>query len=251
MKVGWLHDGGNADGTQGGAELTQAEFKAAAPDGVEIVDCPTGGVVEGLDRYVVHNCVTYRPEDVWPIEGRAVKYLHDVWPHGDLSVKASLLKSAKLVCCSPLQRDRLGLSEAEAIPPPVDLARFRAAARENGSERRGAIAVGPWMNHGKAPHLAAEWAKGNGGLDFVGGGPLAPAGSFQVPYESMPALFTKYRTFVHLPTVLEPFGRTVVEAWAAGCQIVTNRLVGARWWIEEQPEALETAAEDFWKLVLA
>ena len=37
MRVGWLFDQGEAIG---GAELTQAEFRAAAPDGVEVIDCP-------------------------------------------------------------------------------------------------------------------------------------------------------------------------------------------------------------------
>jgi glycosyltransferase involved in cell wall biosynthesis len=54
-----------------------------------------------------------------------------------------------------------------------------------------------------------------------------------------------------LPTVIEPFGRLVAEAWAAGCRIVTNDLVGAKYWIQNDPDAIETAAEDFWKLVLA
>jgi glycosyltransferase involved in cell wall biosynthesis len=67
----------------------------------------------------------------------------------------------------------------------------------------------------------------------------------------MPALLARYETFVFLPTVIEPFGRLVAEAWAAGCRIVTNDLVGAKYWIQNDPDAIETAAEDFWKLVLA
>ena len=37
MRVGWIADD---PGYVGGAELTQAEFRAAAPEGVEVVDCP-------------------------------------------------------------------------------------------------------------------------------------------------------------------------------------------------------------------
>jgi hypothetical protein len=61
-RVGWLAD---AATIKGGAELTQEEFRRAAPEGVEIVDCPPGGVVPGLDVYAIHNCITYslrRPE---------------------------------------------------------------------------------------------------------------------------------------------------------------------------------------------
>jgi glycosyltransferase involved in cell wall biosynthesis len=66
----------------------------------------------------------------------------------------------------------------------------------------------------------------------------------------MPALLARYETFVHLPVVIEPFGRLIAEAWAAGCAVVTNNLVGAKWWITENPDGLYTAGEDFWKVVL-
>jgi hypothetical protein len=37
MRVGWLAD---VPDLPGGAEFTQAEFRAAAPEHVEIIDCP-------------------------------------------------------------------------------------------------------------------------------------------------------------------------------------------------------------------
>ena len=70
-------------------------------------------------------------------------------------------------------------------------------------------------------------------------------------YQGMPALLARYSTFVYLPMVIEPFGRVVAEAWAAGCEVITNELVGARYWIEQDPGALETTAGDFWDLVVA
>jgi glycosyltransferase involved in cell wall biosynthesis len=79
---------------------------------------------------------------------------------------------------------------------------------------------------------------------------FAPQGSAQVSYEEMPEMLARFKTFVHLPSVLEPFGRSTVEAWAAGCEVVVNSLVGGRYWITEAPEKLETAAEDFWACVL-
>lgn len=249
MRVGWLHDGGNADGTQGGAELTQAEFRAAAPKGVEVVDCPSGGVVAGLDRYVAHNVVFYSVDDLRAAGGKLLKYWHDVGPHIRPDVAEELRERARHICCSPIQRDHLGLT-AELIPPAVDLERFRAARSQNGVVRSGIVALGPWMNHGKNPRPIIEWSLGEQ-VDFYGEGPLAPPGARPVPYDELPALLARYETFVHLPLVIEPFGRGVVEAWATGCRVVTNRLVGARYWIEERPESLDTAAADFWKLVTA
>jgi glycosyltransferase involved in cell wall biosynthesis len=247
MRVGWLVD--RVDVT-GGAELTQAELRAATPSGVEVVDCPPGQVDESCDQFVIHNCMTYTLADLEPLTGRrVVKYHHDVGPWLPADVKAWLARNAEPVCCSPIQAEYMGL-DAHLIPPPVNLARFaEAAARVNG-DRAGVVSVAAWGNHDKAAHRVAEWSVQNEtSVDFYGGGALAPPGSQQVAYERMPDLLASYETFVFLPTALEPFGRLVAEAWAAGCKIVTNGLVGARYWIEERPEAIETAAADFWSVV--
>lgn len=236
MKVGWLTDSLEPPG---GAELTQAEFRAAAP--VEIVDVLPGQDVEA-DVYVVHNCMSYPPETVEMLRGKKVyRYHHDVRPQ--LPIKAGH------IFCSPLQRDRMGM-KGKCIPPPIPLERFRAAS-EAAESRSGAVCVASWANPAKAPWRVSEWANGNGGVDFFGEGPYAPAGSVALAYEQVPEVLARYRTFVYLPTVLEPFGRAVVEAWASGCKLVTNGLVGAKYWITEKPEALETAAGDFWEIVLS
>jgi glycosyltransferase involved in cell wall biosynthesis len=248
MRIGWLAD--EADLT-GGAELTQAEFRAAAPEGVETVTCSPGRVDPDCDRYVIHNCVSYTLQDLQVIGGkRAVKYWHDVGPHLQPDVRAWLDRYAVRVCCSPVQADYMGIA-ARCIPPAVDLSRFDEAASRVNGDRRGAVCVGSWRNYGKAPHSAAKWGAENGGIDFYGGGMFAPPGSLEVEYDAMPDLLARYRTFVFLPAVIEPFGRLVAEAWAAGCEVVTNNLVGARYWIETDPDALETAATDFWATVTA
>lgn len=248
MRVGWLVD---QAGNPGGAELTQDEFRQAAPEGVEIVDCPAGEVASDCDRYVIHNCVQYTVEDLAAVTGKpAVKFWHDVGPWLQDGVRDWLYTQAQAVCCSPLQADYMGLQDAKLIPPPVDLARFVAAGAKSNGNRKGSVCIGSWRNYGKAPHKAAEWAAGNGGIDFYGGGPLAPPGSEELAYDQMPAVLAKYQTFVFLPSVLEPFGRVVAEAWAAGCELVVNGLVGAGYWIEENPDAITTAAEDFWTVVL-
>lgn len=242
MNVGWLMD---ASPYVGGAELTQAEFRAAAPDGVEIIDCPAGDVTAGLDAYVVHNCVTYTLDDLDGINAPVVKYWHDVGPHVPREVREWLAWNAQEVCCSPLQQQEMRLDGA-VVPPAMDLSRFEAAAS---CERSGSVSVAAWQNPGKAPEQVAKWGAENGGVQFFGGGPFAPPGSVWVPQENMPALLSRFERFVFLPTALEPFCRTVAEAWAAGCEIVTNGLVGARYWLEDNPDGLTTAGEDFWKLV--
>jgi len=246
MRVGWIADEARQIG---GAELTQAEFRQAAPEGVEIVDCLPGAVDDSCDAYVVHNCVRYDLLDLEVIKSRpAVKYWHDVGPWLADGARELLDKHATAVCCSPIQADYMGLQDAAMIPPPVNLSRFEEAAKHVNGNRAGAVSVGSWRNHGKAPWRASEWARGN--IDFYGDGPMAPRGCVPVAYEDMPALLARYSTFVHLPTVIEPFGRLVAEAWAAGCELVTNNLVGALHWIQNDPGAIESASRDFWRLVV-
>lgn len=249
MNVGWLADKSRS---VGGAELTQAEFRARAPEGVTVMDCPPGEVLPGLDRYVIHNCVSYSADDLRVATEKrpAVKYWHDVGPWLTPEKHEVLRAGTTPVCCSPAQAEYMGLG-AVLIPPPVDASAFEAAAAAMpAADRAGAVSVGSWRNFGKGAHRAAEWAQLHGvELDFYGGGEWAPRGSVEVPYEAMPALLARYERFVFLPTVLEPFGRLVYEAWSAGCQLETNRLVGALHWIEENPDAVATAADDFWSVV--
>jgi hypothetical protein len=258
MRVAWLADLSNTDGSgPGGAEMTQAEFCAAAPDGVEIVYVAKDrlGDAGDCDIACVFNVALYPEETVQALEGkRVVRYWNDVAPHGSPDLTRWLLANSMNVFCSPLHYERFpwingNKPEYALIPPPVDLQPFRKAAQAS-QERSGAVSVASWRGWGKTPDLAQQWAQGNGGIDFYGGGQCAPPGSVQVPYEQLPGLLAKYETFVYLPTAIEPFCRTVAEAHAAGCEIVTNRLVGANYWLQCDPGAIDTAPEDFWKLVL-
>jgi hypothetical protein len=247
-RVGWIVD--QPEGT-GGAELTQSELRAAAPAGVEIIDCPAGQVDTSCDVYCVHNCVDYSAKELSVIEHRpTIKYWNDVGPWLTPEVRSLLARHAWPICCSPLQARYMRLSSAVLIPPPVDLERFETAAMSVNGNRAGSVCVASWRNLGKGAQRAFDWGQANGGIDFYGSGPLAPDGARAVAYPGMPALLARYRTFVFLPTVIEPFGRLVAEAWAAGCAIVTNNLVGAKHWIETNPDAIRTAATDYWKTVL-
>lgn len=249
MRVGWLADEHPAIG---GAELTTAEFRAAKPKGVEIIDCPAGKVDLTCDRYVIQNNVTYFLDDMTLLEGKPVtKYWHDVGPWVQEGVRVWLDANATSICCSPLQASYMGLEGAHLIPPPVNLKRFMDAAGRVNGNRRGNVCVGSWRNHGKAPHRVAEWAVENGPVQFFGDGVFAPPGSEGVPYEQMPALLASFERFVYLPNVIEPFGRVVAEAWGAGCELVINGNVGAAYWLTERPEAMQTAGDDFWAVVLS
>jgi hypothetical protein len=257
MKVGWLV--GKPSYT-GGAELTQAEFRLAAPEDVEVVNCPPGEVVE-CDRYVAHNVVPYELDDLHKLSSRpVVKYQHDVWPQGHADVRRFLLERAKLIFCSPLHKERFPWPHKDdgvCIPPPINLDRFKTPSRQVNRQKKGAVAVAQWRNGGKGQQNIVEWSDKNETLlNVYGPGPYIPIGPNidyrgELQYADIPRILWQYETFVHLPAVLEPFGRAVAEAHAAKCNLVVNNLVGARYWIEQEPGKIETAAEDFWRVVLS
>jgi glycosyltransferase involved in cell wall biosynthesis len=227
------------------------EFAAAAPEDVDFTDLKEAGTV------VIGNCVTISP-GIIPglIDRRVIRYHHDLAQHEAPILRSWLDENAEHIFTSPLHRDRYG-REGALVPPPVDLARFRPnrQTRRN-TERSGACTVGSWQNPGKGAHLIAEWSVRNSEeVDCFGFGPYAPAGPGirnhgAVTQGELPQILHGFERFVFLPTSVEPFGRCVVEAWAAGCEIVVNDLVGARYWLEKKPEALESATETFWRVVL-
>jgi hypothetical protein len=244
MKVAWLQDD---PGYVGGAELTCAEFKAAAPEGVEVVDVPWDKFETGFDVTVVHNHFQYHDADLESITGRVVRYYHDVRPQ---RVKPDLA-----IFCSPLQRDYMGL-EGVCIPPALNLSAFKPNRqhRRNG-KREGTCSIAQWRNPGKGAFLIEEWAEANGPVTVYGEGEFFPRGpniDFMGPLDQAAVAQTlwEYERFVFLPFEQEPYCRSVVEAWAAGCEVVTNDLIGARHWIANDPDALTTAADDFWQAVL-
>lgn len=254
MKVGWLAD---AVAYTGGAELSLQALAAAAPEDVELISCPAGEVDPACDTYVIGNCTQYSVADLERTKPTRIKIVSDMWPAGKPEVRADLLKTAKLVMRSPLHVDRfphdLIRKHVTLLPPPIDLERFRAAA----SERPRMPDSNCWLGmafYGKGVRQLDEWSDANGPVDFYGHGPVSPSSNTVqhkggVPYESVPAVLAAYERFVFLPTQVEPFARTVVEAWAAGCELIVNRNIGALHWIENEPAALETAAADFWKVV--
>ena len=244
ISVGWLADKHNPPG---GAEFTQQEFRDAAPSDISVRDVETRGPLPAdIDKFVVHNCLTYERIPDW---APVIRYVHDL--------TGIHCKPDKVIFCSPQQRDKYEM-DGELIPPPIDLAKFRPPrqVKRNG-KRNGICCVGAFMNPGKGGHLVEDWATTNDKIvDFYGWGPFSPQGPHiqdrgPIDKHLVPQLLWQYETFIFLPTCLEPFGRCVAEAWAAGCQVITNDLVGAKWWIENEPDALETAAGDFWKSVLA
>lgn len=246
MRVGWLQDD---PGYVGGAELTAQSFRDAAPKGVQTVDCPPGNVKPGLDRYVIQNCVRYGVNDLREIgDAPHVKYVHDMWPHGDPGVKQELLAAADLVFCSPAQRTKYGV-EGYVVPPPIDTKRF---VPWNVTERKGTCTIGAWHNNGKGQARLVEWAEEHDEVvDVYGPGLFTPHGPYlrqmgHLNPAEVPETLWRYERFVFLPTSFEPFGRCAVEAKLAGCELIVNKNIGG---LEVGRLGLDQAAQNFWSIV--
>jgi glycosyltransferase involved in cell wall biosynthesis len=246
--IGWLQD---PQPFEGGAELDAAALLAACPH--DLVMMPPGRVEPGCDMYVAANVTKYQPGDVAQLERAPfVKVVNDSWEHGDAAIRDAVLARADTVVFrSPLHRDRFRhpySGVAELVPSHVDLSPFRAAT---GTVDRADRAV--WVAHALGAErkaglaVAKRWAADRGvPLDAYGHGcELGP-----VPHRNMPELLAGYRWFVHAMGRggYEPFGRAVVEAWAAGCHLVVGESTGALHWLRTDPDAIETAAHDFWAL---
>jgi hypothetical protein len=258
MIVGWIAD---YPPYQGGAEIAARRFVRMRPSGIHICQSEPSAVPREVDVYVIHNCTQYDTSLI-PIISRkpVVKYIHDVWPSGDSELRRWLISHADLIYSSPLQKRHLMHAPPESqrpgvfIPPPIDygaLSLMGSAAEE----RKGTV----WLSRfsmEKGYQNVAHWgAEHNEVVDAYGirMGVLYPSKWIRLnrpvsEYE-VPKLLSQYKRLIHLPLEIEPFGLSVAEGWAAGCDLVLNDNVGAKWWIENKPEELKDSALRFWKYV--
>ena len=260
FRLGWLAD--PETDVIGGAELTCRELLRRAPREVKIVPCPPDDVRRGCDAYVVHNVTGYPADAVEALaQAPVVKYVHDVHQRGAPELRDFLLAhAAAVIFVSPLQLASFPYptrAPAGLMPPAIELGPFRRAARKReGRRRRGTIWIGQMTGAHKGLGNAVRWAQRNGTVDFYGAGQLRPRGSRvryhgQVQPEDVPDLMARFKRFLLLPRGVDSCGRTVLEASAAGCELVVNERVGAMWWLRHRPEEVETGAERFWEVVRA
>lgn len=255
--LGWLADA--ETDVIGGAELCVRRLEATRPEDVEIVRCPPGHVVEGLDGYAIHNCTTYRFRDVEPILNRpVVKVVYEQWPHGDPLLRRELLnRSAVALFLSPPHLEQFPYPvgcPVRLMPTIVDLSSFAAFPRPQ--ERRGTIWLAQMTSAHKGVEEAVAWAEEHGEVvDFYGGGPMRPApGKYvrdrgQIPWEQVPVVMAEHQRFLFLPRSLDTCSRTIFEARAAGLELVVNENCGAMWWIRNRPDLIEQGHRIFWDTV--
>jgi hypothetical protein len=256
MRIGWLAD--PPEDVVGGAELASAALRAAAPAGYRVAPCLPDAIVPA-DAYVVMNCTRYGASVLQQLaEAPVIKVVSDWWEWGDPHLRAWLLESSALVVLrSPIHRANFPwpiAAPVQLLPSPLDLAAFRKHALPAEQRNGRAVWLGQMTSGWKGEQQAARWATAQQiHIDFYGAGPFVPDESEyvhlrgQIQYADVPDVLGSYTWFVFLPQRPGSFGRTVVEAWAAGCRLVANTNPGALWWIENRPADLDHGALLFWQ----
>jgi glycosyltransferase involved in cell wall biosynthesis len=125
-------------------------------------------------------------------------------------------------------------AKTEVVNCGVDLERFRPLPRGEGGERPAFLCVGSLSERKNVLRLARAFERlGHGSLTFVGDGPLRAelegrprvhlTGS--LPHDRVPELVAA-ADVVCQPSLVEPFGQSLLEALACGRPVVATRVGG-------------------------
>lgn len=260
-KIGWLQ---SDIGIQGGAEMSCGALMSNAPEWVEGYICPpTKRPPRDLDAFIIQNSTTYTQR--W-IEELALKpiirHVRDPWFAGDAVLRRWILDyAALLIFSSPPQVEAFAYpfdAPYVVLPVPVDLRAFKDAAKP-AEERKGTVFVGR-VDIYKGAHRVIDWALRTGeALKVVGDNRYMSFGDLpehiefvgQVGYKEMPELLGAAKRYIAFPEWPEAFGRSVAEAWAAGCELLIEGRVGAQWWIDNEPERIgfDGPIAEFWAAI--
>jgi glycosyltransferase involved in cell wall biosynthesis len=125
--------------------------------------------------------------------------------------------------------------KTEVVNSGVDLDRFRVLTRDqNGGDGPRFVCVGSLTERKNVVRLADAFARfGRGRLTFVGDGPLRSqlegradvCVTGRVPHGEVPAWIAA-ADVVCAPSLLEPFGQSILEAMACGRTVVATRVGG-------------------------
>jgi len=210
-------------------ELRRAVRAASPPDVVWAhFLVPTGAIAASVDAPLV---VTAHGRDVRNI---------GAFPGVARITRRVVERASTVIAVSDYLRRELELKVPEArgktvvIDSGVDLERFAVANGAGAVEHPAFVAVGSLTERKNPVRLADAFATlGRGSLTFVGDGPLRSQLEGRervriigrVPHERVPSLLAAADVLC-APSLLEPFGQSILEAMAAGRTVVATRVGG-------------------------
>jgi glycosyltransferase involved in cell wall biosynthesis len=172
--------------------------------------------------------------------GRDVRNIGTIPGVGALTARVVRRASAVIAVSDYLRRELetklpLARGKTEVVNSGVDLDRFRLLSRDGGgTDGPEFVFIGSLTERKNVVRLADAFARlGRGRLTFVGDGPLRArlegrAGvcvTGRVPHDEVPAWIAA-ADVVCAPSLLEPFGQSVLEAMACGRTVVATRVGG-------------------------
>lgn len=232
---------------RGGAEMSDAEYFAAAPDWVDVwrvhPDQLVGVDVREFDRVLITgtDCLTELQMQYLALF-KPMVFVH----HAQTRTAGRMVllqQAAPFVCHTPahlaVEREWCDLSDARFVLSALN-------PDECWIEQKERFALWAARNHPlKGRNQAALWATQNG-LPFLH--------VSDVPRDEVLALMAAAEWFVHLPLAFESECRSVMEAVLSGCKVHANDLVGItsfdQWqdagWLSDQ---IGSAPDLFWEAV--
>lgn len=256
-RVGWVNDFNKL----GGGEESQKRLIERATFTVDFMTPKTFKTGYGL--YIINNVRTFTTEQVeYLLRSRFVMCWRDVLSDDHNLIKGLAEKAFKNIFLSPLHlatfKEKYGLAPHNqfVIPPLFD------DVQDADNDREGICWFGSIWPH-KGIESVLLWARNNNTvIDFYGTGHEQIIEQLKISkYANYKGLADKtvlkeYKYFIHMPTVIEAFGRAAFEAFLAGCHVLHNGLIGAfsfDWNYENKREALSDCSyqgKAFWDVVV-
>jgi glycosyltransferase involved in cell wall biosynthesis len=259
MRVGWISD--PISDYLGGAELVERDLLDTCPMDAEIIRYQSElEPLPNVDVFVIHNVTTFTSRLAERLSRKStpiIKQVHDLWFHGNVVLRSFLLESATVVLFGSQLHRKAFTHEVKAPfvvrPPAVNGARYAEPSTHRDKPRADAVAWVGRLFFGKGIQQALRWADSNEkDIHFYGWGPEArsiPTSRYYGPLvpDEVPQVLQEYSEFVFLPTMKEPFGRSVVEAKFSRCNLILNSNVGAAEWLEPWSQ-ITNSCQNFWTL---
>lgn len=200
----------------GGAEMTDAEMIKHAPEDVRLFAASQWRQVLDFDKIVITGTDLLTDEALLTLsERKPVVWVHHAQPRSES--RRVLLQNASVFACMSEQHAQLEAAWTETTPEwchgMIDLAGIEAAEKTHD-------ALWAARNHPQKGLIAARIyaQRNNWQLTEMHNKDRA---------EVLAAMST-HKHFIFLPKAFDSCPRTLIEAEAAGCNVITNDLAGRR-----------------------